>query len=414
MGGVMAMLRVGMLRWASAVLLLIAAPAAWAADGDERRYYLSIRYAESAPWSRAHDAVGVSLGVNLGRYVGAELAGDFYELFVDVPGEGKVGELGTGTIIPQLRLRYPLLDDRLVPYVLGGAGAALTQFNDRTVRAGNRPIRTDDAAFVGSMGAGLEYFFTDEIALGVDFKYLLSTEQTVQVGRRRFDMDLDASMLGFSMRMLYPEIHPSPRPLAARGLWRFYFGVKGGGAMPVHERVFGEIEQRPEDASIGPFNQIYGLVLGVNIGRYLAVELPFEGYEMQLHQPGVGDIGEYAVYDFVPQVRARYPLLPDRLETYAVGGVGGSYGLFNEKSPAGRQVPAIDAEDFGIGATLGAGLEYFVTRNVAIGGEARYLFARGHTFQYAGSPAVDGDLDSLYITIGLRLFLFEAGEPRGS
>ena len=394
-----------------ALVWAIMTSVARAADADEPRYYLNLRYAESAPWSRAHDAVGVSLGLNLGRYVGLELSGDFYELFVDDPAGAKIGELGTGAVIPQVRLRYPMLDDRLVPYVLGGAGAALTQFNDRTVFAGTRRIRTEDAAFIGSVGAGIEYFLADEIALGVDFKYLMSTEQTVEVGRQRFGMDLNATILGFSMRLFYPELHPAPEPPSAPGLWRFYFGVKAGGAMAVHEHVFGDVEGRAEQASIGPFNQLYGLVVGVNVGQYLAVEIPFEGYEMRLHQPGVGNIGEYAVYDVVPQARLRFPLLEGRLEPYAVGGVGLSYGLFNDKTPAGHRVPNVDAEDFGLGAAIGAGLDYFITRNIAIGGEARYLFVRGHTFQYAGSPAVDGDLDSLYLSLGLRIFVFEADDP---
>jgi hypothetical protein len=49
-----------------------------------------------------------------------------------------------GAFVPQLRLRYPFLDDRLVPYLVAGAGIAFTDFNDRKPRvpprsAGHRP-----------------------------------------------------------------------------------------------------------------------------------------------------------------------------------------------------------------------------------------------------------------------------------
>ena len=62
--------------------------------------------------------------------MGFELSGDFYELFVDTPMFGDVGELGTLALIPQVRVRYPLFNDRLTPYLIAGAGVALTQFND--------------------------------------------------------------------------------------------------------------------------------------------------------------------------------------------------------------------------------------------------------------------------------------------
>jgi hypothetical protein len=88
------------------------------------------RYSESLPFTRAHDGFGASLGANLNRYLSAELSFDHYDLHLDLPGVGKVSELGTAFIMPQIRLRYPFLDDKLEPYLTAGVGVAFSQVND--------------------------------------------------------------------------------------------------------------------------------------------------------------------------------------------------------------------------------------------------------------------------------------------
>jgi hypothetical protein len=42
--------------------------------------------------------------------------------------------------------------------------------------------------------------------------------------------------------------------------------------------------------------------------------VPVGGYEMALAQPGLGTIGEYAVYDLIPRVRVRCPAAERPLE----------------------------------------------------------------------------------------------------
>src|SRR5512147_1862052 len=92
-------------------------PAARAEDGDRLRPYLGLRFMDTLP-TGVHDLYGFSLGVNLNRYLGVELAGDRYEVFPDISPYGTIGEYGVLALIPQLRLRYPVFQDRLVPYVL--------------------------------------------------------------------------------------------------------------------------------------------------------------------------------------------------------------------------------------------------------------------------------------------------------
>jgi opacity protein-like surface antigen len=358
------------------------------------------------PFSRAHDSVGVSLGMNLHRYLGLELAGEFYELHLTDPGLGKIGELAVGAAIPQVRLRYPLLHDRLVPYVIGGAGVAVSQFNDRTIFATDASVETDGAKAMGSIGGGLEYHVADNVALGLEGKYLISPDYTVKVNGAPENIGLSAGLMSFSLRVLYPQLDPRTAASGASGSATLYAGVRAGGGMPVHDRVFGNVEGRAEQASIGPFDQLYGAAIGLNVGRHFGVEVPFEGFEMSLRSPTHGCLGEYAVYAVIPQMRLRYPLLDGRLDPYLIGGVGMSFGEFNEQAIAKVNV---DGNDFGVGATLGTGIEYYLATNIAVGAEARYLFARGHELQVGSAPAMSGNLDSFLLTLNLRIFMFDFG-----
>jgi|GEM_PF-1787543 len=91
-------------------------PPARGEDSDRLRYYFNFRAQDTNVLTDVHDAWGGALGLNLNRYVGVELAVDNYELFLEPGGYGgTIGELSIWSVMPQVRLRYPLLRDRLVP-----------------------------------------------------------------------------------------------------------------------------------------------------------------------------------------------------------------------------------------------------------------------------------------------------------
>jgi opacity protein-like surface antigen len=247
-------------RWNVLVVIIAALPvAARATDLQGRRYYLALRYAESNPLSDAHDAVGLSLGINLNRYLGVELAANSYELRTEVEGASallagasSIGDLGVGTFIPQARLRYPVLHDRLVPYLIGGMGLAITQFNDRKIGPSHTVDLRGNMSPMGALGGGLEYHVADNVALGVEAKYLIGAEQTIDLDGVSHDESLDAGMIAFSMRFLYPQLDPDHAPGSrASDTTNLYFGVRAGLARPVHEHVFGEVTADVENASIG-------------------------------------------------------------------------------------------------------------------------------------------------------------------
>jgi opacity protein-like surface antigen len=381
-----------------------------AEDLDRPRAYLGLRVGESNPLVRANDVAGVSLGVDLGRFLSAELSADFYELPLDVPGRGQAGEYGVMALAPQLRIRYPLLGGNLVPYVLGGVGAGVLQFNDRKRPGFGLSIEEEAVRAIGIVGAGVEYFLADNLALGLEGRYIASGRRGVRIEGARHPFDLDTGLMALTVRLLYPELRP-PRP-SARGTLlpaRLYLGARIGGALPTHEEVFPEIQNRPEaPAWAGAMNQLFGIAAGVNLGRHLGIELPLEGYEMNLAIPGRGAVGEYALYTAIPLLRVRSSWMDGKLELYGLGGVGLTYAEYNDPKPAGAGLE-VQARDVSLAGALGAGVEYFVTTNVAIGLEVKYVISRGHEVRIAGRPVGDGTLDSVLLSVGVRAFLGRIG-----
>src|SRR5262249_53529520 len=133
-----------------------------AEDSDELRYYFEFRYEDLASGlTKAHDGAGVSIGANLNRYLGLELSLDTYDVKV-----GQVSELEVLGFVPRGRLRYPLFDDRLVPYLVGGAGLAVTQANDQRAPV-QWPGGKTGVHPAGTLGGGIEYFIADNVALGL-------------------------------------------------------------------------------------------------------------------------------------------------------------------------------------------------------------------------------------------------------
>lgn len=388
------------------VIVALTATIAWAQDTDRPRYYLSLRGHGSNPFTEVHDLFGASVGVNLNRYWGVELAGEGFERRLRVNGLA-VGEYAVVPLVPQVRLRYPFLDGRLTPYVIGGVGVALTEFNDRKRPGFGVSVDMPASTVVGTIGAGLEYFVTDNVAAGVEIKYLIAGDQTVRINGVPRSEDLDSLYAAVGLRLFFPEHKPTRRVDARDGLpARVYLGLQLGAAITTDADSMPGVELHPEPAAVGPANYFIGGVIGLDLGRHLGLELTAGGYEVRVHSADRGSVGEEAVYAIIPQVRARYPVLDGRLVPYAVGGVGAGYAEFNDRKPAGAGF-AIDGTSWGVAATLGAGIEYFVASNIAAGIEARYLTSRGHTVKISDGRTESANFDAVLLTVGLRIYLFD-------
>jgi opacity protein-like surface antigen len=395
---------------AAVALLTVYVAAAWGQDRDRPRGYLHLRGQDTNPITDVHDHWGLSLGANLGRWWGAELSMDTFERHIDRD-SNKIGEFGVVALVPQVRLRWPLLEDRLVPYLVAGAGVAFSEFNDRKPR----PTRVDvDGATaimpVGTVGAGIEYYFADNLAVGVEVKYLFAEDQTVRLDGARHSQSVASLFTTLGLRLLVPEHRPQPPLIAGEPApARLYLGVRAGGAISTDTEAFSNVEIRPEPpAYFSTANQVFGAALGLDLGRHLGVELAFDAYEVVLATPDRVSIAEVALVHVIPQLRLRYPMLGGRLVPYAIGGVGVGHVVLNDRTPPG-DILDIETSSFGFAAAVGAGVEYFVASNIAVGLESRYLTNRGHTVRIGEGPEASGHFDAVTVALTLRVFLARFG-----
>jgi opacity protein-like surface antigen len=389
------------------------AVASWAEDTDRVRGYLHLRGQDTNPLTEVHDHWGLSLGANLGRFWGLELSADTFERRVERGGD-TLGEYGVVALVPQLRLRFPFLDDRLVPYVVGGVGVAFTEFNDRKPRAPpNTRVAiegTETSLLVGTLGAGIEYYFADNLAVGVEVKYLLADDTTLRIDGARHSQQVASLFTTLGLRLLMPELRPQPPLVAGETAPRsLYLGLRAGTAISTDTDAFSNVTIRPEPpAYFSTGNQFFGLALGMDFGRHLGVELAADGYEVLLATPAVGSLEEIALISFIPHLRLRYPLLDGRLVPYAIGGVGLGYAERNDRKQAAQGLD-IETSGFGVAAAVGAGLEYLVASNIAVGLEARYLTHRGHTVRIGEGREASGHYDAVVLAFTLRVGLARFG-----
>jgi opacity protein-like surface antigen len=115
---------------------------------------------------------GGALGLDITHHVGVELVLEGYETNIELAGVGSVSEYAVYTLMPQLRLRYPLYGGRLVPYLVAGVGMATAETNDRKPKGANVELRTREPGLAAAIGAGLEYLVTRSVAVGAEVKYL--------------------------------------------------------------------------------------------------------------------------------------------------------------------------------------------------------------------------------------------------
>jgi opacity protein-like surface antigen len=400
--------RHGLRRAVIGCILLASLPVAGAraADSEQPRLYFGVRIGESNPITKANDVASASLGANLDRYLGLELSLDGYELFLDTATQGRVGELGVLGLLPQLRVRYPLLEDRLVPYFLGGAGVAIAQINDTNVPTTWAGGSLTSVRALGAVGGGVEYFISDDIAAGVEGKYLITGSKTLDANGTRQEIDMNAGILTFGLRLFFPEAHPDPVAFAqSRAARRFYLSARFGGGLRMPGHAFPGITTEPEQRLFGSnLAPMFAVSVGTQLDEVFDVELAGSNYELRLHAPDASGSAEYAVFPLLVQTRLHLPIADPHVDPYVLGGVGAE---FVEVNDGGSSSVVLDGNGVAVVGALGAGLDYFVTRDIAFGLEAKYVISRGHTLEVDGGAPLRGDLDALLLSLGVRAYLFD-------
>jgi len=201
-------------RCIAVVLALLTLPSsAPAEDTGDLRGYLGVRLGISASDTDLggglgatpnEQVLGVAVGVNLNRYLGVEVAGDGWERNMRFGGR-TVGEFAMYTGVLAIRARYPLLDGRLSPYALAGLGVGYTEFNDRKRPGFGLDIGGSSLGVVGALALGVDYFVANNIAIGIETKYIISRDQDIRLNGVRQSLALDALLATGGIRLLFPE-----------------------------------------------------------------------------------------------------------------------------------------------------------------------------------------------------------------
>lgn len=363
-----------------------------------------VRFGESNPMTDAHDVGGLSAGFIYGKYLGLDLSLDSYELFIDDtrPDEGaaKVAELSLLPIGPVARIRYPLFDGRLEPYLLAGGGAAIAEMNDRTEDVRLPGNAGKKVRGFGVVGLGIDYFFAENAAVGIEGRYFFMGSQDYEVEGNPGSVDLDVGIATLNLRVLYPQGSDAPAVESERSRSRFSFALRLGGALPVQEEAFPGVRAKAEQAVLGTsFTTQFGATIGYDFNRWFGIDLSVENYEYRLIHDELGPIGEYSVFPITVQPRVRFPGMPARWEPYAYAGVGAELAELNDKPIIIGHV--VEGGDAAVIGTLGAGLDYYFASNAAIGLSGKYVISRGHQIQV--DERLDGFLDSFLLSLGLKV-----------
>ncbi len=258
---------------------------------------------------------------------------------------------------------------------------------------------------------GLEYFVTDNIAFGAEIKHFFLAEPEIDVAGTPSSLDMSsvAGTLGLRIHFDQPQGTGWISPGASRATddddWRYYLLLRAGVA-------FFTDPDAVSSARIDTPVWFGGAAVGVNINRHWGVEFAGEGLpgrleasllETTLSTPGVGEVVEYSVWTSILQARFRYPMHDGELVPYLIAGGGLGFTEFNDRrQPAGENGVTGGFETTPVGA-VGLGVEYFVTKEIAIGVEAKHVFLFNSDATVNGQPT-ELKLDPVFVTLGLRAF----------
>lgn len=403
-----------------------------------KRFYFSLRYGRSVVMDKdiapgleidqafGQELVGTQIGYDFSERLSLELVAEGYDMEIIATGFGKTIEYASYMIMPQLKLRFPMQNGRLSPYLIGGIGIGITEANDRSPLGEGLPaifgpatgpnpaipiFDGKDTSVVYSIGTGIEYFIAENIALGIEAKYV-SQSADVTVNKLDHTADLDAFFISGGIRFLFPgPARPSSAySSTATGNWLHishdtltpYIGFRLGMARYAEHQLTPDFELSDHEQE-----QVINLTVGMELNPYLAAELAVDHFGNDINaskSPIPAKITEFNIVSAVPQLRLQYPMLDDRLLPYVLGGVGVGYVQSNDRTSLGasNRVPYFSADNYSLVSVAGAGVDYYIADNMTIGVEAKYLFNK--TDISIDNIPVETDMNRVILTAGLRVF----------
>lgn len=374
-------------------------------DADRFRPYFRFHSGDIEPLWGVDDHWSFGLGVNFNRYTGAELAFDYYLRNWGTP--QTVGEASSFHLVPEIRLRYPLLHDRLVPYVVAGVGPSWIQGKDVKSFGYDKDPRVEGWTFTMAVGAGLEYFIADNVTFGIEGRYLWVNAIDGTVGGQSEPVDLSSTLFTFGLRIYLDE--NQPRPLVNRDtetINRLYFGVRLGADILTDGHWTEDATLRPEQAAWGGVgSQTGGLLLGLDLGEHYGVEFALDHINHGVDVAGYGNVAEYGQGWALVNLRLRFP--KERWTPYVYVGGGACYAEFKDFHP-GSEGLSLKGESLHPAVNIGAGIEYFLLRNLSFNLDTRWAYSWNHTFGVENQIlSRKGDVSHFAATLGFRIYLLE-------
>lgn len=378
-------------------------------DSSWTRFYVALRVgasfattpiAEGLEGGRG-DLYDASVGVDLGRYTGVELGASLWEYGVTLGNLGKIGEWSAYTFIPSLRLRYPLLHDRLVPYAAGGVGFGYSELNDKT---SNAVAGNAKPSVAYSVGAGLEYFIASNLSVGLDVKHQWLNRE-IAVLDERTSGKTRTLFISAAIRAAFPE-----RPGAGfEGVrWREaepygirpYLSLRWGGRFYLDDG-FGDVAMKSGRQT----EQINSGAVGLGISRHLAFEVAAETHDLPIHSRAADvKLAEFGTWNVLPSILGRYPVLDGKLVPYASLGFGFSKSDINDATlENGNGFPEVAGGGWGSMWGVGLGLDFSLASNIAMIFESKYV-DQTSPVQVDGQDA-EVDMSAVLVSGGFRVFL---------
>jgi opacity protein-like surface antigen len=342
----------------------------------------------------ANVVIGGGAGYNISDHWGIELQAHGTE--PDVRSEGrdrKIEEYSNITIVPAVRFRWPIAGGRIVPYLTGGIGYSMNDDND----TGDPRIKmeADESTIAGSVSAGLDYFLSSNVAIGLSLHSFIYPDQEAHLVERdrfnriRLDTKRDFNQTSVALLAhlkLFPgEVgQPGQRSLsqllfAQNGPFdtdelRGYFIGFGGHTYMFSDDFGGGVELKAP----GDFNATLGGGMGVNFTRNWGAEVLLLNTDPNINMRPLGKFAEMSNFTVMPQARFRWPFLGGRLVPYATAGVGVAFFSINDKRgtvdiPTERgnavttHTPMIESDETSVAASAGLGVEYFLNHHISLG-----------------------------------------------
>lgn len=189
-----------------------------AKDSNALRFYVAVRGGRGLFTDRKKlDSNGIDIdswsgpmvsggfGANINRYWGAEFAFEYGRAQLRSPANLRLTGYPVWTTLILGRLRYPVMEDRLVPYLLLGGGLGWAETGDRDFPESQFNFHSaQQSTFVGAAGVGVDYFIQDDLALTLETRSTFNFETDVTYNG--VPLKLDPSFVSFTggIRLFFP------------------------------------------------------------------------------------------------------------------------------------------------------------------------------------------------------------------